>query len=98
MRRTRKKSLVMAVARPEYSEEVETVTIELSVLKKGSKGGEVKVLQRLLSGSGYGIGSYGVDGVFGNDTVKAVKAFQTANGLTADGVVGQKSWSKLLGR
>lgn len=98
MRRTRKKSLIMAVARPKYSEEVETVTVELSVLKKGSRGGEVKALQRLLTGSGYGIGSYGVDGVFGNDTVTAVKAFQKANGLTADGVVGQKTWSKLLGK
>lgn len=98
MRRTRKKSLVMAVARPKYGEEVETVTVELSVLKKGSRGGEVKALQRLLIGSGFGCGASGADGVFGNDTVTAVKEFQKRNGLTADGVVGQKTWSKLLGK
>lgn len=98
MRRLRKKSLIMAVARPRYSEEVETVTIELNVLKKGNRGGEVKALQRLLIGSGYDCGASGADGIYGNDTVKAVKAFQTANGLTADGVVGVKTWSKLLGK
>lgn len=98
MRRTRKKSLIMAVARPKYSEEVETVTVELSVLKKGSRGGEVKALQHLLIGSGFGCGASGADGVFGNDTVKAVKAYQSKSGLAADAVVGQKTWSKLLGR
>jgi peptidoglycan hydrolase-like protein with peptidoglycan-binding domain len=37
-----------------------------------------------------------VDGSFGPATAKAVKAFQSANGLEADGAVGTKTWSKLV--
>ena len=97
MRRTRKKSLIMAVARPKYPHATgEKLTVELSKLKKGSRGGEVKSLQRLLIGSGYGCGASGIDGSFGNNTLTAVKAFQIAEGLTADGIVGQKTWQALL--
>ena len=38
-----------------------------------------------------------VDGYFGADTAKAVKAYQKANGLSADGVVGVKTWKCLMG-
>lgn len=71
-----------------------TVAIELSVLKKGSRGQEVKTLQRLLNSMGYKCG--GVDGIAGANTEKAVKAFQKAEGLTADGVVGKVTWTALL--
>jgi peptidoglycan L-alanyl-D-glutamate endopeptidase CwlK len=37
------------------------------------------------------------DGYFGKDTAKAVKAYQGANGLSADGVVGIKTWKSLMG-
>ena len=37
------------------------------------------------------------DGLFGSDTKKAVKAWQKANGLTADGVVGLNTWKCMLG-
>lgn len=98
MRRTRKKSLIMAVARPKYpQEEVEKVTISLSKLRKGSRGSEVKALQRLLIGSGFGCGASGADGIFGGDTLTAVKAFQESNGLEADGIVGKATWTALLG-
>ena len=98
MRRTRKKSLIMAVARPKYPQkEVEKVTIELSKLRKGSRGSEVKALQRLLIGSGFGCGASGADGIFGGDTLTAVKAFQKSNGLEADGIVGRDTWTKILG-
>lgn len=98
MRRTRKKSLIMAVARPKYPQEaVEKVTISLSKLRKGSRGSEVKALQRLLIGSGFGCGASGADGIFGGDTLTAVKAFQKSNGLEADGIVGRDTWTKILG-
>jgi hypothetical protein len=99
MRRTRKKSLIMAVARPKYPDlvEAEPVTIELDKLKKGSKGDQVKALQTLLIAAGYSCGKSGADGVFGSATLDAVKAYQKANGLTVDGIVGQKTWSRLLG-
>ena len=63
-------------------------------LKKGSKGSAVKKLQILLNGLEFSCGA--VDSDFGAKTEKAVKAYQKACGLTADGVVGSKTWSKLI--
>lgn len=99
MRRTRKKSLIMAVARPNYpaAEPAVKVTLSLDTLEKGSRGAQVKALQTLLVGAGYSCGKSGADGVFGADTLTAAKAFQKAKGLTADGIVGKKTWSVLLG-
>ena len=58
------------------------------LLKLGSQGEDVKKLQIKL----------GVDpiGNFGPKTEAAVKAWQTANGLTADGIVGDGTWGKLF--
>lgn len=71
--------------------------VELKVLKKGSEDNAVKSLQLLLIGYGYSCGSAGADGEFGSGTTKAVKAYQKANKLTVDGVVGPATWAKLLG-
>jgi putative chitinase len=59
------------------------------ILKNGSKGEDVKKLQVKL----------GVEaiGTFGPKTEAAVKAWQSANGLKADGIVGPSTWSKLFG-
>ena len=78
------------------SEGVKTVNIEMSVLKKGEKGEQVKTLQRLLLALGYDLGGYGADGSFGGATDKAVRAFQKDNGLSVDGSVGKNTWNKLL--
>ena len=97
MRRLRAKSVIIAVARPKYDPEIITedkVMIELSVLSKGSKGQEVKSAQMLLNGNGYSCGA--VDGDFGAKTYNAVVKFQSANKLTADGVIGQNTWSALI--
>ena len=64
-------------------------------IRKGDKGELVKYAQNLLIGKGYSLPKYGADGDFGNETLNAVKAFQKANGLTADGVIGAKTWAKL---
>lgn len=71
-----------------------TVMIEMSVLKKGSKGEQVKTLQRLLTAMGYPCGV--VDGSFGNNTLAGVKAFQRGNKLAVDGSVGELTWTALL--
>ena len=78
-----------------------TVTIELAVLKKGSKGEQVKTVQRILKGLGYAMGTYGpkrdgIDGDFGGTTQKHVIAFQKKNNLAADGVIGKATWEALL--
>lgn len=65
-------------------------------ISKGSKGDKVRVLQELLLGRGYDLGTYGADGDFGATTHRRVVAFQVANGLTADGIVGENTWRKLL--
>ncbi len=52
----------------------------------------MKTLQQKLKAKGINVG---VDGQFGPKTKAAVIAFQRANGLTADGVVGPKTWAKL---
>jgi len=57
------------------------------LLKKGSKGKEVKQLQEAL-----GIGA---DGIFGSGTEAVVKKFQKDNGLGADGIVGSKTWEAI---
>ena len=65
----------------------------VAVLRKGSKGNEVKEVQRRLKQWGYYSGS--VDGIFGAGTRAAVIAFQKKNGLTADGVVGKATYKAL---
>lgn len=71
-----------------------TVMIEMNVLSKGSKGEQVKTLQRLLTAMGYPCGA--ADGIFGNTTLAGVNAFQKAHGLTVDGIVGKNTWTALL--
>jgi rare lipoprotein A (peptidoglycan hydrolase) len=55
-------------------------------LKKGSRGGDVVTLQRVLTMKGYSLGS--ADGIFGRLTKRAVKSFQKRRRLAADGIVG----------
>ena len=73
-----------------------TVSVSLSVLKKGSTGKEVKTLQRLLIALGFSCGASGVDGSFGNATLEAVKNYQKAKGLVVDGSVGSVTWTSIL--
>lgn len=61
--------------------------------KFGSSGEEVRQIQSKLKSWGFYSGS--IDGVYGSQTVEAVKAFQKKNGLTADGVAGEKTLSAL---
>lgn len=70
------------------------VNIEMNVLRANSRGEQVKTLQRLLVGFGYDLK---IDGVFGTLTDKTVRTFQRKYGLSADGIVGEKTWKKLLG-
>ena len=88
------KELNLPVKEPEKEKPVSNET-KYHTLRKGNKGDWVAILQQKLILAGYNLPKYGVDKDFGNETLNAVKAFQKANGLTADGVVGEKTWSKL---
>ena len=57
------------------------------ILTKGSRGEAVKKLQALLN--------IIQDGIFGIITEEAVKSFQKSNGLSPDGIVGEKTWNAL---
>lgn len=69
----------------------------LPTLKKGSKGTVVKLVQRaLIDLYGYKLPKYGADGDYGAETLAAVKEYQKANKLTADGIIGKNTWAALL--
>lgn len=57
----------------------------MKILKKGSRGEDVKTLQRALH--------LYEDGIFGNLTEEAVKELQRKYGLTVDGIVGAQTWA-----
>lgn len=71
------------------------VSVSLEVLKQGSEGEQVKTLQRLLNALGFNAGK--ADGIFGEQTKKAVTTFQKNGGLDVDGVCGKDTWGALLG-
>lgn len=64
-------------------------------LRKGCTGEYVTLLQTKLIQRGYDLQPYGADGKYGTKTENAVKAFQRDNGLTADGITGQRTWSAI---
>ena len=68
-----------------YKNNKENETVE-ALSKYGSRGSEVTQIQTKLKRWGYYSGS--VDGIYGTQTVNAVKYFQRKNGLTADGIAG----------
>lgn len=83
-----------------FTKEVKTVNIAMPILRKGSTGAAVKTLQRLLRQLQY-VNTDGktlliVDGSFGSNTDAAVKRWQQKHLNGADGIVGIKTWNKLL--
>ncbi len=62
-------------------------------LRYGDRGAQVKTLQQQLNQLGHNCGT--PDGFFGQRTLDAVKALQRACGLTADGIVGSRTWSAI---
>lgn len=74
-----------------------TTTTSRPTIQRGSTGAYVREAQTFLIAKGYSCGAAGADGDFGAGTYNAVVAFQRANGLTADGIVGPATWKALIG-
>lgn len=64
-------------------------------VKQGASGNLTRLIQGTLYCRGYD--PKGFDGIFGTGCTGAVKSFQSAQSLSADGVVGKNTWEKLLG-
>lgn len=63
-----------------------------STIQKGSTGDDVKKWQTFLNSMGGQ--QIAVDGIFGDETLSLTKDYQLMNGLDADGIVGENTWSK----
>ncbi|MGI5509130.1 peptidoglycan-binding domain-containing protein [Streptomyces sp. CA-106131] len=68
-------------------------TTNWPTVQQGATGERVKTVQYLLDAHG---ASLTVDGSFGPATDSAVRSFQSAHGLTADGIVGSNTWQALI--
>ena len=69
------------------------VFAQVSSHKSGADKIDPNEIQKALTKAGFYKGT--IDGVVGKKTRAAIRAFQTQNGLTADGVCGSKTWEKL---
>ena len=95
-----KKAMRGAGVTPTTSQPVaeKTVSVKVRQLSKGMDGNDVKTLQAALIANGFSCGTAGADGDFGSATDAALRKFQTKYGLGADGIAGNGTWSKLLGK
>ncbi len=69
------------------------VDVSVPVLKKGTKGESVRMLQALLNARRYPLD---MDGSFGGKTENALMCYQEDNGLAADGSCGAGTWASIL--
>ena len=76
----------VAICRPPNSGAIDTLLATTGLIKRESRGTAVTELQRFLSAIGYDTGA--IDGVAGNLTVGAIRAFQEGRGINPDGVIG----------
>lgn len=74
-------------------EKQDGIMVTYPTIRQGARGDIVVQLQDLLAKAG---SSLQIDGIFGSGTASAVRAFQKKYGLGVDGIVGPKTWTKLL--
>ena len=84
----------------QYSGQADTVEPEVIALgsrtiRKGTQGTDVRELQEDLMKLGYQLPKFGADGDCGDETVRAIEAFQTDQGIEVDGVFGRASYEAL---
>lgn len=84
-----------------YSEGITLSEVERifsKVIRQGSRGNEVRIIQYYLQFISYfndSIPTIAIDGIFGPKTYEAVVAFQNEYGLAADGIAGRATWNML---
>ncbi|MEK7252868.1 MAG: peptidoglycan-binding protein [Actinomycetota bacterium] len=76
----------VAICRPPNSGAIDALLATTALIKRDSRGHAVEELQRFLTALGYDPGP--ADGVFGLQTLGAIRAFQEGRGINPDGVVG----------
>jgi len=72
-----------------------SATAPRSTLSKGMRGDDVRDLQNMLQDAGYSVGKAGADGVFGNDTFRAVASFQEDHNLQVTGIADPATIRKI---
>lgn len=94
-------------ADPYYAEKVISVIEKYELYKydqhnpptitvtRGDRGERVELVQRMLDDLGYDLGECGVDGVYGDQTQRAVRRFQWDNKLTNTGIVNNETMKRL---
>lgn len=85
-------SRILGYGRPAYDSKEEGLS-DMKAVKKGSTGKSVKIMQAILKHC-YSK-DLSIDGDFGSNTEKQLKAVQTKLGLTSDGVCGDKTWAAI---
>ncbi len=91
-----KKSENIVNTNPEIKNPITTPSFSMiytRLLKQGTRGDDIKQIQTYLTSKGYILGL--PDGIFGPKTKQAVIAFQKANGLTPDGLIGKLTIAKM---
>lgn len=72
-----------------------STTTKSNIIRKGNRGKDVAILQRKLMAVGEKLTRYGDDGRFGDETERAVKAFQERKSIKVDGIVGPETEAEL---
>ncbi len=87
-------AIAPVIATPILAQEIAQTRGDRPLLQMGSEGEAVSELQAALKLLGYYDGE--VDGVYRESTATAVAEFQAAAGLSADGIVGSRTWNRLF--
>ena len=89
---TKKKGHTVVVVEGYSRGPVDKLDVAKPTIKMGTKGENAKLLQHNLNQCGYNLVE---DGIFGKLSTAALVRWQHANGLTADGIYGPKSYAKM---
>lgn len=81
--------------KPKPTDWTESLIMSLPLVRKGSRGANVRRVQALLTANGHRVA---IDGIAGPKTDAAIRAFQRSAKLAVDGIVGRNTWTRLLGQ